>query len=393
MLDTGGGVDNQGIFLCAMFQCIISALVLSYSCIYCARQLKNTPMAIAAMLFYSLCPWIPKYAIMITKDTLFADFILLFGIIIHKECIISKGHFTINKICIITGLAVSIFLMRKNGIFVVIFTLIVVLLIYKDCRRKICMCIAVLAGVYIMYGNVLLPMCGITGGSVREALSIPFQQTARYVKYHDEEVTPEERNAIDGVLQYDALGDVYSGTVSDPVKDTFRVGAGGEELIEYFRTWFIMFFKHPETYATATMNNIYGYFYPVVNDILKLYRASEGSMQNANRDGYFAFSNIYDDIHICARDLISLYDILWTRLPMLNIFMTSAFYVWMPIICLFLKIINKDKAGLVFAGVYIVLILTALAGPCNAIDYERYIFPCILGFPTILGVALSGEKK
>jgi hypothetical protein len=58
-----------------------------------------------------------------------------------------------------------------------------------------------------------------------------------------------------------------------------------------------------------------------------------------------------------------------------------------------LKWIRKDKAGM--AGIFatLVLILTALAGPCNAINYERYIFPCILGLPVIIAIALSDRSS
>ena len=36
-------------------------------------------------------------------------------------------------------------------------------------------------------------------------LSIPFQQTARYVTKYSDEVTEEEKDAINNVLQYDNL--------------------------------------------------------------------------------------------------------------------------------------------------------------------------------------------
>ena len=49
-----------------------------------------------------------------------------------------------------------------------------------------------------MYSN-------INEGSIKEALSIPFMQTARYVVAYDSEVTEEERNAINNVLEYDTL--------------------------------------------------------------------------------------------------------------------------------------------------------------------------------------------
>lgn len=62
----------------------------------------------------------------------------------------------------------------------------------------------------------------IEPGGIQEALSLPFQQTARYVKEHEEEVTQEEKEAIKGVLAYNKLGKYYNPKISDPVKATYK---------------------------------------------------------------------------------------------------------------------------------------------------------------------------
>ena len=46
---------------------------------------------------------------------------------------------------------------------------------------------------------------GVLPGSAKEMLSIPFQQTARYVTKYSDEVTEEEKDATNNVLQYDNL--------------------------------------------------------------------------------------------------------------------------------------------------------------------------------------------
>lgn len=40
--------------------------------------------------------------------------------------------------------------------------------------------------------RVVLPLFGIADGSVREALSVPYQQTARYIQKHGDAVTSQE---------------------------------------------------------------------------------------------------------------------------------------------------------------------------------------------------------
>lgn len=384
-----GGTDNLGIFVYALTQYLISALVLAYTCIYCGRNLKKERLAVYAILFYIFCPWVPKYVIMISKDTIFAECILLLGIQMHKAV---REKCERKQILLISLLSVAILLFRKNGFYVVFLTLMLLLALYRKYWKKWFLCLVVLLACNTLYSDVILPMAGITDGSVREALSIPFQQTARYVRDHGDEVTEEERQAIDAVLQYDVLGKVYDGDISDPVKATFRIDADSESLKNYFIVWFKMLWKHPETYVEATLNNYYGYVYPVVNDVHKLYRTSVGSMNNANRDGYFSFSNSYDGVRTWMRDIFAFFDLLWMRIPLLNLFTISAFYVWSVIAGGFLKLIRKEMAGFVVQFMYFVLILTTIAGPCNAIDYERYILPCIFAFPLIVGITLQEDR-
>lgn len=387
-----GGGDACAIFICAIVQCVVSAGILSYSCIYCARELKKPRAAMFALIFWTICPWVSKYAIMISKDTLFAGFILLFGVNLHG--LLNSENNSVKKIkhsFSVLLSALMVLLLRKNGLYIVEFTFVSLLFLYRKYWKRWFVYIVLTVLIQFGFSNIILPAAEIANGSIREALSIPFQQTARYIQRHGDEVTEQEREAINAVLQYDVLAEIYSSDISDPVKGTFRIDTDNEKLINYFKVWFAMFWKHPETYAAATISNYYGYFYPVVNDIQKLYRTSVGSMYNAGRDGYFEFSNIYDEVHVWLRDWCSLYDMIWMKMPVVNIFMTSAFYVWMVLFGWLMKLGRGDKRGFAFMLVFGWVTLTALAGPCNAIDYERYIYPLILGYPIILGVLFYEE--
>lgn len=56
----------------------------------------------------------------------------------------------------------------------------------------------------------------------KEMLSLPFQQTARYVRDYGDEVTEEEKAAIGQVLDYDKIVKGYMELTSDPVKTTYH---------------------------------------------------------------------------------------------------------------------------------------------------------------------------
>ena len=91
-------------------------------------------------------------------------------------------------------------------------------------------------GTYVGYDKVLLPALKIPAGSVREQLSVPFQQTARYVKEHEKEISEEEKEKIDKVLGYDTLKERYNPNLADPVKNQYNKYTTKKQLKDYFQS-------------------------------------------------------------------------------------------------------------------------------------------------------------
>jgi hypothetical protein len=116
----------------------------------------------------------------------------------------------------------------------------------------------------MIWTNAVLPAIGIPPGSVAEALSVPFQQTARYMRDAPEDVTEAEYAAIDGVLNAAWIAEGYESYRSDNVKFTFREESTTAQRLAYARAWFAMFWKHPGIYVESLVSNSYGYFSPNV---------------------------------------------------------------------------------------------------------------------------------
>ena len=113
---------------------------------------------------------------------------------------------------------------------------------------------------YVLYVRLWIPSLGIRPGSVKEALSIPFQQSARYMRDFPEDITEEEAALVDTVLDVRQIGALYNPLLSDLVKDTYRENA--RFLPGYFRAWLSMGLRHPAVYIDATLHNMYGFFDP-----------------------------------------------------------------------------------------------------------------------------------
>jgi len=267
--------------------------------------------------------------------------------------------------------AILIFLFRKNGFYVVTLSLPFLVKINKKCLWSVCSIIIAVIFSKIIYTNIILPAVCITEGSIRESMSVPLQQTGRYLKYYAD----DERVAIDAVVPYDIISSTYDSNSSDPIKNNWRKEVDAEDVRNYISVWAGMLKKHSMTYVAATASNYYTYFYPVVTDMYKAERTRVGSMANANQDGYFNFKGADISIAHGFRQLIGLVNMMWMKIPLMNLFCTCALYIW-GLICVWISsCVKKDKKLLIIIIPLLFLVLTILAGPMNGINYDRYVYP------------------
>ncbi len=68
------------------------------------------------------------------------------------------------------------------------------------------------------FNKVVLPKANIYKGSVIEMMSIPIQQTARFIKLYPNEVSDKEKARINAVFEYDKIAGSYDPHFTDPVK-------------------------------------------------------------------------------------------------------------------------------------------------------------------------------
>lgn len=232
--------------------------------------LRGITMAVMAVV--SL--W-PIYAVCVQKDTPFTAAVIIL-MDITAEVLFLDRPLTPRLAAGIFGLSLLICTTRNNGIYFTVPLLLCLLFVCtRKQRRLLAASLAVLIISYGLIQNVLMPLTGCMKGEKQEMLSIPFQQTARYVVQYGDEVTDEEREAIDCVLPYESLQDYYP-YLSDNIKNGYHfrfydhkvysyhpTDLEKEALGKYFPVWFSMFLKHPLVYIEATVNNTFGYVYPM----------------------------------------------------------------------------------------------------------------------------------
>ena len=208
-------------------------------------------------------------------------------------------------------------LFRNNGIHVFLLSFPFIFLVLRRLWKKNLIVLIITLLFSYSYSNIVLPAFKITDGSIREMLSIPFQQTARYVSKYEDSIPKNERDAIDTILIYDTLKERYKPNISDPVKEKFNKYATSEELKEYFIVWFKQFFKDPVVYAEATIENTYGYFYPNTSNWYIYYKYDSRLKDSGFEYSYNSLSNL--------RKILSNYGRGFPSIPIIGLFVNIGF--------------------------------------------------------------------
>ncbi len=377
--------DNFGVFLVVITFYVLEALCYSIIC-YKIRKWKAPRLFyIAVLLFFSVVPVFGAYAQALIKDGIFMAFVALF-ITLYTECCLSCLHI-IPKIdikkqmCFLFIVGFIVCLTRKNGIYMVLPADVLLCVFFDKGKKRVALLLSALLALSYFSVNEKIPAAiGIEPGSVKEMLSIPFQQTARYLKEYPDDITEEEAEAIEKVLRLD-VGERYFPEVSDPVKNTFH--SGEEDLAEYFKVWRTMFWRHPGVYLEATIHNAYGYYYPFYNfSRLQPYQFYIKGEPIATGDF---------DIHYIMpeklRNWMANYAMIWRNMPGLAQLLNPGFYSWvLLLICGYTVYSHRYKRMLLFVTPLLNIVIY-IASPVNG--FLRYAMPLLACMPVLIFFCLA----
>ena len=233
---------------------------------------------------------------------------------------------------------------------------------------------------FVCYQKLLLPACGVEDNGPKEALSIPFQQTARYVRDHGDELTEEEAAVLSRVLDYENMAELYDPVTSDPVKFTYH-GEDAGDLADYLMLWFRLVLRDPGCAVQATMNNAYGWFY------------QEGYTQNymmaSQIEGHEVRWDIIQPAKLAGvRHVMERTAKLLSRVPVVNWFENAGFASWMTILLIAFWAGAGRKRYILSAVPLILALLVCIAAP--TFNYQmRYIMPVVFCVPYYVPMAVQ----
>ncbi len=396
------GNGNRAVFLYIVLQYLLLSVLSAYL-LYTMRIYFHSPrwLQMATLLVTALAPYHAAYVGAMVKDVIYAYAVLLMEIellyMLHPDFRFweSKRH------GVLFWIAASLtILMRNNGRYVVYPTMAVLFIsvlfqkIRGGVRRKERIRCVILFMAVIVSANVVLGCLsgryGGRNGDIKEALSLPFQQTARYMKEYGTEVSEEEREILSHVLDSE-VADIYNPRISDPVKASYRKGATTEDLKAYFKLWMKQFFRHPMSYIRATVNQNFFLIWPKQEEhnfyTQAVYKDVEPGVRIAE---YLGIHEVESPVFQTLAQLQDFYVGTVLMLPIWGMTSNVAFYSLLLIFLFVFSVKNRLQRTLLAMLPLFMSVLIAIASP---VVLPRYCLPFMYPMPAVLAMYLFEVKE
>ncbi len=376
---------NLGLFSYVIMQWLVMSAIMAYTLNFMRKYKVNQYFLLASLILYCVCPLYTGFVGVVEKDVLYAAFYVLFVIQLMEYILNKETFWTFRNVCLFIAAGTLVCLLRKNGSYVIIPTLIIMGINYviwiirrKNSARHLCRLVYFIGPIVLSLSinHAIAIHYDIVPGRIAEALSIPIQQTARYIRDYKYELSDSEREILSEVfIDVIGLSTQYEPGISDPVKGLFKSDVSKEDMIAYLKLWGRTFWKHPLTYIEATLAQNYYLF-------------------DVNIDNYYYYRNF----HMASDDRIQFHEISWLQpwhdillafyrmlhnLPVIGILSDIAFYMVVFVILLFVEMYEKNKRVLSASIPFILSMLIIIAGP---VIYKstRYALQMIYAMPSFV---------
>lgn len=383
-----------GIELYCIVQSFVFAGALTFSVFKLREYGMSKTLLKAVYIFFTLCPLFPMWGMATFKDTPFTIILLITTILLY-DAFKYPEKFDRKKYWILTAALLLLMMIRNNGFYMLLALFPFVIIHFrKDKKFLVKMVSVMLIPILIFkvgYTGIAFKVVGVTEGSPREMLSVPFQQTARYILEYEDEVTPEEEKAILAILVDDenpslnAIAQRYVPDRSDMVKSMYNKYATKDDLIEYFKVWFTQLTKHPAVYVEAFLNLNFSWFsFESNHDIICYSDVGDRTIPEYldGLDNPKALGGI--------RSAVSQGIGLLSEIPIINCIFEFSFYTWAYVILFIAMLIRKKHKELLACLPIFANYAICFVGP---VAYMRYAIPMVACIPFVIFIVFSRNRS
>ena len=234
----------------SLIQIISSALVFMH-CVYLLMREKINKVVFYLICFaYAFYPIFSFYTIYLVKDILFSLVVIEWVIWLYEfwkseGMILYDRKSYLRVVFLILGM-----LLRNNGIYMLIFTFLCMLLLESKLYKKTITVILVFFCVLI--ANNIVESMGDIKHIFRETVGIPIQQLGAVVTYEGD-INEGEYEIIDKIMPHDEIKEKYYPYCVDSIKfsENFDWRYLNEHKSEFLMLWAKLLIKNPQIFIEA----------------------------------------------------------------------------------------------------------------------------------------------
>lgn len=367
------GDFNAAVAVYCVFQILTVACTFGYTVSTLYRMGLSEKYTAICVLWYAFLPCHMLYSITVWKDILFGTAVTVFLITVFR-ILKGIGKCGIRSWILLIVSEIGACLFRTNGwiTFFASFPFFCILFFKKN--RKLCGAFFGILIVSFILKNPVLDAIGVSRTDTIESLSIPAQQIARVIKEHKDDLTAEQRELLEKIIDVDHVPLWYSEFISNPVKELVRL-TGDQEYLrshmkDYLRIYIEIGLAHPKQYFEAWVEETKGYWnsgydYWIVSDTVSensygITRTEKSPLIGSLVDQYV---NLFGGSEL-LRPLQSIGFTVW-----ITVFLAYAAFVW-----------GRKEAGFLFIPLIVYVASLLAATPVFAEFRYTYLIFCIFPF-------------
>ena len=209
-----------GLNLFTVLQTLAIAATMAYFITWLWKK-KYHPMLVLTLVGYvGLVSLYPFYGISLWKDTPFSLAVFWYSFFLYRLAIKDKEELSAGELIRLGVLSLLVIFLRNNGLYICIFSSLVILLASIGKKKHLLKLTSVL--LIVLVGSILIQgpyyrYKGYNYDSKRESYGIPLQQVA-YMVAMEGNVLPEDVEVLSQILPMERWVELYNPTVADSIK-------------------------------------------------------------------------------------------------------------------------------------------------------------------------------
>lgn len=376
-----GETEYYGLELFTVVQLAGMALVMAGFVYWCYRKGFHKLFIAFMLLIIGIFPLYPFYGISLWKDTIFSLVVFLFSVFLYQTFSVKETELSWMELAAYCLFSLLLVFLRNNGIYVMIFCAVLIVLICLKKQKMTAMKIGI-ASLVIAIGSLVIqgPVYDAKGYNVDrtvESMGIPIQQVA-YVLSTDGAVEEDELAFMEQIMPLENWKALYEPTVVDYIKfdPTFDRRFFQENSREFTGHYLHMMLQNPvkalKAYALATIG-----FWDISRGSASAYICNF----HFSNSGY-VMSDYFDYYTgLSFRELVEPRE-----------YISAALWAWLLLLCISICIQKRYFTGLIALLPTLGVWLSIMVATPLSFSF-RYVYSLFLCAPIYLIVALRACRE